>query len=93
MNSTDTKSGKRVIEVMRDKPPELLEVDLSHPECSAFEHYHRRPTVLPLDVTAHEIEETVSKMGGSGGPSGSDSEMLKDWCTSLRCVDRKIYAA
>ena len=78
---TNSKTGKLVIEVLREKHPHLQEVYLSHPECSAFEYYDTRPKVLPLDVTAHEIEETVRKMGGSGGPSRADSAMLKDWCT------------
>ena len=65
-------------------------MDLSHPECSAFEYYHERPKVLPLDVTAHEIEETVRKMGGSGGPSGADSAMLKDWCTCFGAESEEL---
>ena len=81
VNSTNARTGKLVIEVLRDKHPDLQEVDLSHHKCSLFEHYQNRPTVLPLDVTAHDIEQTVRKMGGSGGPSGADSAMLKDWCT------------
>ena len=56
VNSTDSRKGKLVIEVLRENHPDLQEVDLSHPECSAFEYYHKRPTVLPLNVTAHEIE-------------------------------------
>ena len=81
VNSTDSKTGKLLIEVLKEKHPDLQEVDLRHPECSVFEYYHTRPKVLPLDVTSHEIKETVRKMGGSEGPSGADSAMLKDWCT------------
>ena len=90
VNSTDSRTGKLVIEVLREKHPDLQEVDRSHPECSSFEYYHKRPTVLPLDVTAHEIEETVRKMGGSGGPSGADSAMLKDWCTRFGAESEEL---
>ena len=33
VNITDSKTGKLVIEVLREKHPDLQEVDLSHPEC------------------------------------------------------------
>ena len=90
INSTDPKTGKLVIEVLKEKHWNLQEVDLSHPECSAFEYYHERPEVLPLNVTAHEIEEMVRKMGGSGGPIKTDSMMLKDWCTRFSAESESL---
>ena len=77
VNSTDPKTGRPVLEVLKEKHPNLQEVELSHPECSAFEDCLEGPTVLPLDITAHEIKETGRKMGGSRGPSLTDSMILK----------------
>ena len=90
VNSTDSRTGKLVIDVLREMHPDLQEVELSHPECSAFKYDHTRPKVLPLDITAHEIKETVRRMGGSGGPSGVDSAMLKDWCTRIGAESEEL---
>ena len=39
VNSTDSKSGMLVLDVLRLKYPDLQEVELEHPDCSAFEAY------------------------------------------------------
>ena len=39
------------------------------------------PKLITLDITSSDFEITVRKMGGLGGPSGTDSMMLKDWYT------------
>ena len=69
VNSTYPKTGKLVLEVLKEEQPNLQEVDLSHPKCSEFKDYPERPKLLPLDITAHEIEETVRKMGGPEDPA------------------------
>ena len=89
-NSTDPKTGIIVLDVLRYNHPALQELDLSHPECSVFEDYPEQPTLLPLDITAHKIEETVRKMGGSGGPSVTDLMMLKDWCTRFSAESESL---
>ena len=39
VNSTYPKTRMLVLDVLREKQPDLQEVDLSHPKCSAFEDY------------------------------------------------------
>ena len=83
VNSTDSNSGILVLDVLCLKHLDLQEVDLYNPNCSEFEEYDSRPKVLPLDITYRDVEITVRKMGGSGGPSGTNSIMLKDGCTKF----------
>ena len=72
VNITDPNSGMLVLDVLRLKHVDLQEVDLYHPDCSSFKAYPARPKVLPLDITYSDVEITVRKMGGSGGPRVSD---------------------
>ena len=48
-------------------------------EGGSFEHFDSTPTVIPIVITADTIEDVASKLSGSAGPSGIDSEMLKRW--------------
>ena len=80
INSTESKSGMLVLDILRLKQPDLQEVELDHPDCSVFEAYALQPRVLPLNITSTDAKITVKKMGVSGGPSGTDLMMLKDWC-------------
>ena len=90
VNSTAPKSEILVMDVLRLKHPDLQEVELDHPDFSAFEAYLSRPKVLPLDITVRKIEETMMKMGGSGGPSGAYSKMLKDWCKRFSAESKAL---
>ena len=85
VNSTDPKSGIFVLDTLRQKHPDLQEVDLSHPECSAFKGYPARPTVLPIDITGHEIKETVREMGGVRRPQRSGLDGTKILMHTIQC--------
>ena len=90
VNSTEPKSGILFLDVLRLKHPDLQEVDLDHPYCSSFEAYPTCPKVLPVDITGRDIEETVTKMWGSGGPSGAGSVMMKYWCTQFSAESESL---
>ena len=83
VNSTDSKSGMLVLDILRMKHPDLQEVDLDHPDCSAFEAYSACPKVFPIDITGRDVKIMVSKIGVSVGPSRTDSILLKVWCTQF----------
>ena len=69
VNSTDSKSVRLTLDVLRTKHLNLQEVDLDHPDCSAFEAYSARPKVLPLDITSSDVEIMVRKWGGREAPA------------------------
>ena len=92
-NSTGPKSGMLVLDALRQKHPDLQEVDLSHPECSAFEDYPAR-TVLPLDITGLEIDRgNGEENGGVRRPQRSgldDAERLVHTIHSVQSQEALI---
>ena len=48
---SDTKTGRLVMEVMREKHPVMRIPDLTDPECSSFDQYKKYPNVLPLYIS------------------------------------------
>ena len=48
---TDTKSGRLVMEVLREKHPAICIPYLIDPECSSFEEYEKEPDVVPLCIS------------------------------------------
>ncbi len=76
----DPKTNRKVIEVLRDKHPELRTPDLNTTEGRlAFEQYDFLPDAVPLRVSAETIATSATKLKGSGGPSGTDAVTLKNW--------------
>ena len=76
-----TKTGRPVIDVLRDKHPPLRDPDLSGPNPGAFEGYGqlRTPEVVPVTITERDIARVAPKLSGAGGPSGVDAVALSNW--------------
>ena len=74
-----TKTGRPVLEILKEKHPDMREPDLSNPNHHAFEHYDSQPEPIPLLVTAMDIEEVSRKISGGAGPSGVDYIDLRNW--------------
>ena len=51
----ETKTGRHIMEVLRDKHPVMRIPDLTYPECSYFEEYEKYPDVMPLDISEEDI--------------------------------------
>ena len=68
-------------DVLKEKHPNLQEVDLAGTHCLAFKPYNKIPKVLPLNITSCGVKITASKIMGSGSLIGVDYQTLKDWCT------------
>jgi len=64
-NDIDSKTGKRVKDVLLSKHP-----DARIPEPRAFEPYDKIPDFISLDITCDTVTSVVSKMGGSAGHVG-----------------------
>jgi len=77
-----TKTGRPVIEVLREKHPAMRDPVLQDrlgPIPGAFEPYDSTPEPVPLIITAQIVEKVASKLSGSAGPSGTDAVDLRDW--------------
>lgn len=73
-----TKTGRPVVDVLREKHPALRDVDLNRRnDGGAFEPYEELPETLPVEVTAETIEKVAHRLKGSAGPSGFDAVDLK----------------
>jgi hypothetical protein len=78
-DGADTKSGRRVIDVLRDKHPDLKIPDLEMEEWASFEEYEECRTSTPVDCTAEIVEEVAGKLNGGAGPGSVDAVMMKKW--------------
>ena len=74
-----TKTGRPVLEVLREKHPKMKDVDPDDPNNGVFENYDRLPTPVPLVVTSEDVEKIGSKLSGAAGPGGTDAVELANW--------------
>ena len=68
----DDKSGKTVIDALRDKHPPMRE-----PAEAAMHTYDITPSLIDLDITEDTVESVASKISGSTGLSGMNAVQLK----------------
>ena len=74
-----SKAGRPVLDVLQEKHPELREPPSVGTIDGAFEPYPDRPTPIPVDVTAEDVESVSSRLSGAAGPGGTDAVDLRNW--------------
>jgi hypothetical protein len=72
LDEIDPKSGKVVLEVLKDKHPKMRDPDLGI-EDGAFEEYEELPEPIPLCISVETVEKVASKLSGAAGTSGTDA--------------------
>ena len=76
-----TKTGRPVIDVLRDKHPGLREPLLIGEHNGSFEpmtdEEWKEP--IPVGITAEVIEQVATNLSGAAGPDGVDGTDLKNW--------------
>ena len=75
----DTKTGRKVIDVLHDKHPEMRIPDVGKDGWASFEAYDECPTSIPVDCSQEIVAKVASKMSGGAGPSGFDGLKMKNW--------------
>ena len=70
-----TKTGKPVLEVLREKHLAMRDCDLSGPSSPAFENYDATPTNSPHH-SPEMVEAIAPCLSGSASPSGIDATTL-----------------
>ena len=68
----DAKTGKPVIDVLRDKHPDCRTPALEREGWASFEDYPPPRDGTPLDCDQETVQEVASKLRGGAGPSSVD---------------------
>ena len=62
-----TKTGRPVVEVFREKHPDMRVPPVENPACAAFEEYEDVPKMVPLNFTEDDVTWVASKLSGAAG--------------------------
>ena len=89
-DDADTKTGRPVIDVLRDKHPPLRHPPANHFRSTVFERYDSMPEVVPLDITEKDVEHVASRLSGAAGPSGVDAVALRNWALRFGTVSEAL---
>eukprot|EP00956_Cyclotella_meneghiniana_P008479 scaffold11430_cov126-Cyclotella_meneghiniana.AAC.1 len=73
----DTKTGRPVIEVLKDKHPHCVIPDMDDPNNLAFADLGQAADPIPLDCIDEDVEKVATKLSGAAGCSSVDSALLK----------------
>jgi hypothetical protein len=74
-----TKTGRPVLEVLREKHPQMKVQDLAAADRSNFEPYDCIPQPLPVEITVDVVETVAARLSGAAGPGGTDAVDLRNW--------------
>ena len=81
-----TKTGDRVLEVLRAKHPEA-----QTPTAACLESYTGRPPELTLaDITDDPVTVVAGRLSGGTGPGGTDSVSLQHWLLRFGVVSAEL---
>ena len=76
---TDTKSGRRVIDVLQDKHPDMIDPDINAEGWMSFGEYEEGPGMLAVNCDQEIVKTIAGKLSGGAGPNSVDGRTLKDW--------------
>ena len=68
-----TKTGERVMEVLRTKHPEALPKKL----VSLYTYPDRPPEIISVDITNNTVKVVVGRLSVGAGPGGTDSVSIQ----------------
>ena len=81
-----TKTGDRVMKVLRAKNPEArtstAEILDSYP--------NRPPELTPVEITNEMVTAVIGQLSGGAGPGGTDSVLLQHWLLWFGAVSGKL---
>ena len=81
-----TKTGDRVLEVLRAKHPEAWT-----PTAACLESYTGRPPKLtPVDITDDTVTAVAGRLSGGAGPGGTDSVSLQHWLLQFGAASAEL---
>ena len=81
-----TKTGERVMEVLRTKHP-----DARPPSTASLDTYpNNPPEMVPVDITDNVVAAVAVRISGGAGPGGADSVSLQHWLLRFGAASRKL---
>lgn len=86
--SRDERSGKTVMEILREKHPANRDLAVEH-----LTEYESLPERGTLEVPVEAVELTARRLNGSGCPGGTDAQNLQGWLLRFGPVSRKLQRA
>ena len=84
-DTIDEVTGDSVTEVLKSKHP-----DARTPDTSQFPTYPNTPNFVDLDVTEEVVEAVASKLSGSAGLGGVDSQALQHWLLRFGSASKSL---
>ena len=84
------KTGRPVVEVLREKHPYMRVPPVENPTCAAFEEYEDVPKTVPLDFTKDDITWVASKLSGAAGALGAEAMELCNWLLLFGCASEEL---
>ena len=90
-NDADTKSGRKVLEVLREKHPPMRDPDLNKPDPACFENYPSIPALLPQIITSEVVEDVLPRLSGGAGPGGTDAIALGNWSLCFGAESEQLH--
>ena len=81
-----TKTGERVMEVLRTKHPDARPSN----ESSLDMYLDRSPELAPVDITNNMVKEVSGWLSEWAGTGGADSVILQHWLLHFRIASREL---
>ena len=75
----DTKTLRPVIDILREKHPDILIPNLDDEDWASFEEYDECLDSVPVTCEQETVEEMASKLRGGAGPGRVDASALSMW--------------
>ena len=85
-----TKTGRPVVEVLREKHPDMRVPPVENPMCAAFEEYKDIPKTVPLNFTEDDVTWVASKLSGVAGALGAEIMELHNWLLRFGCASEEL---
>ena len=83
----DSKSGRPVLDVLKDKHPPMRE-----PGVAAMPSYEELPDHVRLLINEEMVAEVAGKLSGSAGPGGTDAVDLQKWLLTFGSASERLRA-
>ena len=87
-DNINTKSGRTVVNVLRDKHPALIV-----PNVEVLKHYDVVPEFVPIDITEDTVEQISGRLTGATGPGGIDAASLQQWLLRFGVVSQRLCSS